>query len=244
MRSVLFVSLLAAFLVFASVVPTVVSPTPAAAHSTGTDPTSTGSEALVDAVRERVSSVGGLAPTVLLLTGGYTYHETDSERSDADSDLLDNEVRSTVFGAITDSPGVYVAAVADETDVPRSTVRYHVRVLERAGLVFGEKIRGKQRYFPSHDDDPALTAALADDVLADVLRTIARVEPASTSELATELDRAPSTVSHHVSRLAEDGLVERERDGSAVLTRLADDVRYRIESSHRDRFPFELTADD
>jgi len=33
-----------------------------------------------------------------------------------------------------------------------------------------------------------------------------------------------STVSHHLSRLEEDALVERERDGQAVINRLPPDV--------------------
>ncbi|SEO77945.1 Helix-turn-helix domain-containing protein [Halogranum amylolyticum] len=191
-------------------------------------------EVLANAVA-RSSTLGVLVPAVWLVTGSHI--RIDGER-------FDNEVRSTVFRTIVDSPGTYVAALAEETDIPRSTIRYHVRVLEREGAVFGEKIRGRHRCFPRCHDDPALTAALADEVLVDVLEAIARVEPASTSELAAELDRAPSTVSHHISRLAEDGLVDRERDGGAVLTRLADDVRRRVENRRRRWSPADLPADD
>jgi DNA-binding transcriptional ArsR family regulator len=52
-----------------------------------------------------------------------------------------------------------------------------------------------------------------------------RAEPGTyLSGLAERLGRDPSTVSHHLSRLADDGLVRRERDGRAVVTRLAPGV--------------------
>lgn len=234
MRKSVALPLLVGLLVFASVVPMVATATtPSIDNSMSTETTTlTGGEMLTQVACASVSSAGAVGPTPLLVVVGYAHHDT--------SNPLDNEVRSDVFRAITDSPGAYVAAVADETDIPRSTVRYHVRVLEREGLVFGEKIRGRQRYFPSDDDTPALTAALADNTVANVLYAVARTEPATTSELAVELDRAPSTVSHHLSRLDDDGLVERERDGGSVLTRLAPEVRHRLDTTL-----FELSlADD
>jgi DNA-binding transcriptional ArsR family regulator len=43
------------------------------------------------------------------------------------------------------------------------------------------------------------------------------------------VDRDASTVSHHLSRLEADGLVERERDGPAVVNRLAPATRAALE---------------
>ncbi|MFC4356462.1 winged helix-turn-helix transcriptional regulator [Halobium salinum] len=155
-------------------------------------------------------------PSVPLLVGGYSRYD--------DSDPLENDHRAAVFEVVGDAPGIAVSEVAKRADVSRSTARYHTRVLEAEGLVFGEKIRGKLRYFPADDEMPELTAALADEAAAGVLFAVARRGPVSVSALAEALDRAPSTVSHHLSRLDEAGLVERERDGGAVLTRVTPEV--------------------
>ncbi len=58
-----------------------------------------------------------------------------------------------------------------------------------------------------------------------MLDAVARREPASVGELADELGRDPSTVTHHLKRLEEDGLVERERDGRAVVNRLSPEAK-------------------
>ncbi|WP_129116795.1 winged helix-turn-helix transcriptional regulator [Halegenticoccus tardaugens] len=169
-----------------------------------------GFEPALTASGERVSPPG----IVLLL--GYSRYDGSSP--------LDNPVRRQVYDTIADSPGAYVSDIAERCETPRSTVRYHIKVLERERLVFGEKIRGKQRFFPAGAEEVELTAALDDEAAASVLDAVARTAPATVSQVAEEVDRTPGTVSHHLSRLEEAGLIEQERSGGAVLNRLATDV--------------------
>ncbi len=143
-------------------------------------------------------------------------------RHDA-SDPLAHDGRRAVYEEIEATPGVYLSRVAERADVPLSTTRYHVRVLADENLVTSAKIRGKRRYFPVEPDDDSveLQSALSERATARVLEALADVGPIPVGRLADELDRDPSTVSHHLDRLADDGLVERERDGRAVMNRLA-----------------------
>jgi len=52
-----------------------------------------------------------------------------------DSDPLDHEDRVRVFDTVNESPGIYLTALSEQTDVTVSTLRHHVRVLEADGLV-------------------------------------------------------------------------------------------------------------
>lgn len=140
------------------------------------------------------------------------------------SDPLQHEDRARLLDVIESQPGTYLTAVAEETDLPMSTARHHLRILEREGLVERATLRGKRRLFPAHAESQALAAALADEATAAVLEALARIGPCSTSELAEELDRDPSTMSHHLQRLAADDLVVRERDGRAQVASLAPEV--------------------
>ncbi len=141
------------------------------------------------------------------------------------SDPLENDVRSRVYGIIEQSPGTYISEVSEQVSASRSTVRYHVRILEDEGLIVGDADGGKHRFYPGGSDDPALEAAMNDDATARVLDSIARLEPAAVSALAEDLDRAPGTVSYHLDRLAEDDLIEQERAGNSVVTSLADGIK-------------------
>jgi predicted transcriptional regulator len=142
-----------------------------------------------------------------------------------DSDPLEHEARSEVFEIVETTPGAYLSEVADRADLPLSTARHHVRVLEREDLVSGAKVRGKRRFYPAYTNGLELAAAMNDDSTASVLDAIARLGAASVSDLANDLGRDPSTISHHLQRLEEDGIIVRERDGRAVMNKLSPDAR-------------------
>jgi len=143
----------------------------------------------------------------------------------SEDDPLEHERRERLYDAICDSPGTYLAELSDEAGVPMQTARYHLRILEFENLVSHRSIRGRRRYFPVGTDWAELEAALNDDTTAAVIETLADEGPASVSGLADALDRDPSTISHHLDRLESDGLIEREREGRAVLNRLSLDTQ-------------------
>ncbi|QSW99312.1 winged helix-turn-helix transcriptional regulator [Haloterrigena alkaliphila] len=151
-----------------------------------------------------------------------------------DSDPLENDRRRAVYETIAADPGCYLSQVSDRSDVALSTVRHHVRVLEEEGLVTSAKLNGKRRYYLDADGnrpgegtdvaDAELHAALAEPAKRGVLETLAELGSAPNGRLADELERDPSTVSHHLSALEDDELVVREKDGRAMVNELAPDV--------------------
>ena len=171
----------------------------------------------------RLREIGSLLPWKWLSILGYSRYD--------DSDPLENEHRREIYDLIRDEPGCYLSEVGDRCDVSLSTVRHHVRVLEEEGLIASAAVDGKRRYVASEDaDDAELHAALAQPAKREVLEALADLGPAKNGTLADELDRDPSTVSHHLSSLEDDGLVVRERDGRSVVTELAPGVETALRS--------------
>lgn len=153
------------------------------------------------------------APTGWVLFAAYSRYD--------DSDPLENDARNEIYEAIHRSPGTYPVELAETTARSRSTVRYHVRILETEGLVVASKVQGKQRYFPPTTDDFELKAAFNDDATRSVLTAMDRTGAATVTDLADVLDRSASTTSYHLSRLADRGLIEQVREDGAVVNRLA-----------------------
>jgi predicted transcriptional regulator len=139
----------------------------------------------------------------------------------SDDDPLEHEAREALYEQICASPGSYLAELSDETGVAMQTARYHLRILEFENLVTRESIRGRRRFFPVGTEWAELQAALQDQSTAELIDALDSQGPDSVSGLAEMLDRDPSTISHHLDRLADDGVVERERDGRAVVNRLS-----------------------
>lgn len=140
-----------------------------------------------------------------------------------DADPLEHETRAAIYEQIEDDPGVFLTELSEAVDVPTSTLRYHLRILEHENLIASRTVNGKRRYASVGVDPDELDVALDDDATATVLEAVAH-EPDSVSGLADRLDLDPSTVTHHLQRLDEADLVERERDGRSVVSRLADGV--------------------
>lgn len=141
-----------------------------------------------------------------------------------DSDPLEHEHRRTIYRTIAENPGVYLSKLGESSDVSLSTVRHHLHVLERENLIKSEKVRGKRRFYPVEVDNTALVAALADPAVRSLLEALAVLGEARNDRLVEELGRSPSTVSHHLTSLEEDGLVVRERRGRSNVNRLAPGV--------------------
>lgn len=190
---------------------------------------SMGQPGLLGSLKQSITShLGGLSDPVVPPVFGYSRHDS--------SDPLENETRARIFELVEESPGMYYAQLAEETDVTVETIRYHCRILADEGLVERRKLRGRQRLYPvSMDgDDPELAAAMADSAAADVLSAIERREPTTLSAVAEAIDCAPSTVSYHLDRLEEDGLVSRERDGGSVRIRLRRATKSALQGSVAD----------
>ena len=139
-------------------------------------------------------------------------------------ELLGQPTRAAVYDRVHEAPGETLSDIADAVGVTKSTVRYHVRVLREAGLVDATEAAGALRVAPA-DADVELVASLNAPGTGAILDAVAEHEPVSVTELAEATDRAPSTVSHHLTTLEERGFVERERAGESVVTTLAPATR-------------------
>lgn len=147
-------------------------------------------------------------------------------RIDTD-DVLGQPTREAIYSVLQESPGGNLLGLAAAVGVTKSTVRYHTDVLRTAGLIEATEVAGALRFAPA-DTDVELAASLRAEATGAVLDAVAAHEPASVTTVAETTDRAPSTVSHHLSTLEDHGLVERERAGESVLTTLAPDTRMKM----------------
>ena len=146
-----------------------------------------------------------------------------------DSDPLAHDAREQVYEIVNETPGSYLSEVSEQADLPLSTTRHHMKILEREDLVSGAKLRGKRRFYPAYAEGVELSAALNDDSTASIIDALARLGAASVSDLADELGRDPSTISHHLQRLEADSIIAREREGRAVMNKLSPEARTALE---------------
>lgn len=139
--------------------------------------------------------------------GSGTYSRYD------DTDPLAHATRAALHERVEAEPGLYLSQLGRRLDVPLSTVRHHVRALREEGYVESRTDDGRRRFYPRGVEHPELIACLRAEGPAEVVAVLAR-----------ELDRDPSTVSHHLDRLVRVDAVTRTQRGRAVENRLSPDV--------------------
>lgn len=145
------------------------------------------------------------------------------------ADPLDHPVRRRVLRAIRARPASPVARIAARLDLDESTVRHHVAVLEEADLVTSIR-QGRARLLHGRGDDvdPRLARLVAHRLRRRILDRLARTTWLRQDRLRRDLDVAASTLSHHLSRLREAGLIRSEPRGRTRRLRLVDERRAHV----------------
>lgn len=148
-------------------------------------------------------------------------------------DPTDLEKRRRVFLTVNRYPGLTLARLARESEVDESLVRYHVRVLDDAGMVRSEEEGGHRRVFPVERTKAGVSNPLDEQARQwlsllrrpPILRAVVALlheGPLAAGELADACGVSASTASHHISRMDEGELVAIQRKGRSRVISLAD----------------------
>lgn len=129
------------------------------------------------------------------------------------NDVLSHEARERVFGLVSQFPGMDVKEIAATLRVSWSTAAYHLQVLEREKLVFSRRAGRSRVYF--ENGRGALVSEplslLRNPVARKLLLAVGARPGIGQKGLAHALSLPPSTVSWHMRRLRDAGLVSEQR---------------------------------
>lgn len=140
--------------------------------------------------------------------------------------VLDHPGRLAILQLLRRQPGLHLRAIARATGLPAQRAAYHLRMLERLGLVASRSLGGKRCY---HEAGlrPEVKRALLDASLAPspaqqrVLALLAQRPGLSQSEVARQLGMLPGRARWHLRRLAARGALVEARAGKALTYRPA-----------------------
>lgn len=135
------------------------------------------------------------------------------------------ESRRRILDAVEQRPGIHFRELQDRVGLAAGTLQHHLHVLQTSGLLVVARERQFTRYYAPgavRAHDRPLVAALRREGSRSILARLADDGPTSTRRLAAVLGRSESTISWHLARLAEAGLVERRRSGQEVHYAIVD----------------------
>ncbi len=142
------------------------------------------------------------------------------------------ETRREVYDHVKAYPGLHLSEIARQLGIPTNHAKYHLRRLEKDGLVSSLKEDGYWRFFPRADGSVG-TRDLVDREDKRRLAMLRRPKPlhivihllsqgeATHGELTEALDVAGATAHYHLQRMEEAGLLDRRPDGRKVYYALS-----------------------
>lgn len=160
--------------------------------------------------------VAGILSVLVLVLGYFKFDEEF---------ILLNDTRRTIYEYILDNPGVHLRQILRDLKLSVSTATWHLRVLERAGLINKKKVGNRIIYYPSGMDkrDVLVVAVMNDRKVVDILNYLAKVGKAHLRKIARDLNMNIETVRQKLMRLESMGLILSEEEGNRIVYSLNPD---------------------
>jgi predicted transcriptional regulator len=133
---------------------------------------------------------------------------------------LDNPTRQKVYELLRDAPGSSAAVLGERSALHVTTVKYHLDVLRRLGMVGEQMVDGRRRFYSYENGDRAemLERALLDEPAARaVFQQIVKAPGRPFIEVAKALGMRKEHVHYHVQKLSRYGLISDKWEGGRRL---------------------------
>lgn len=130
--------------------------------------------------------------------------------------LLLHPFRRELYQVLCENPGTYLLELVEILSSPLGTLTWHLRILEREGLVKSIKFAGKRLYYPrmlrSQEAEMAYLT-MRSDTAQKVFAFVVNNSGCYQEQMADSLGVHHDTVRWHISRMEEVGLVKVIREG-------------------------------
>ena len=144
------------------------------------------------------------------------------------ADEADEGNANRVLRFIQEHPGCHLRRVRNELQISMGTAQYHLERLEKAGRVTSNR-RGLFRfYFPIgifQDNEKSLLEVLSQETARDILIFIIEQTDPTQSDIVVKIGVSAASVSWHVNRLVELGLITELREGKYKRYQLRGDPK-------------------
>ena len=130
--------------------------------------------------------------------------------------LLLHPFRRELYQVLCENPGTYLLELVDILSSPLGTLTWHLRILEREGLVKSIKFAGKRLYYPrmlrSQEAEMAYLT-MRSETAQKVFAFVVNNQGCYQEQMADSLNVHHDTVRWHISRMEDVGLVKVVREG-------------------------------
>lgn len=132
----------------------------------------------------------------------------------------DSEIRQRIYQYIESNPGVHLRKISRELGLAMGNTQYHLQLLEKDGRIRTRRAALYTHYYPAailDEQHKIILAFLRQETPRDILVHLLEHPAGATQSEITEFKRLSApTISWHMSRLIESGLVTAYKEGRTV----------------------------
>ena len=151
---------------------------------------------------------------------------------------VEADTKIILLGKIEENPGIRYRELLRMTGLANGVLTYHLAALEKTGAVKVDRQARMTRYYPVSipDSESAVLKFVRHDPIRQIVLFMLDHDLCTFNEIVDHTKKAPSTVSSHLKRLKEAGVVS-IRYGEYQLYHLADgDLVAEVLSKYRTSF--------
>jgi predicted transcriptional regulator len=138
-----------------------------------------------------------------------------------------SSTRDQIFLYISEHPGTHLRQIKRELNLAMGMTQYHLYALEKERKIVSRRAGFYKRFYPNlvfGDSQHDILDVLSQETERDLLIFIIQSPESTQKDLAERVQLSPSTVSWHMKRLTDAGLVESKREGQFVKYRIKADA--------------------
>lgn len=131
-------------------------------------------------------------------------------------DPLELENRKRIYECVRQSPGLHFREIQRRTSLPIGVLEYHLNYLVQRGLLSLEKQENFSRYYPGGQlgsDKQRILSALRQEIPRGIILYLLRNPGATHGELLSNFSISGGTLSYHVKKLGNKGVIRVEKKG-------------------------------
>jgi len=129
--------------------------------------------------------------------------------------------RQHIYTFIKACPGTCSSEIADNMNLNRETLRYHLNILETQNLIEAHNDSGKVRYFQNNstygEEEKQIISVLQNEMNRKIVFEILRKECNTNGDLARKTGMSKSAITWYIKQLKELDLIEENKVGKSAI---------------------------
>jgi predicted transcriptional regulator len=140
-------------------------------------------------------------------------------------EILENENRHKIYALIEKNQGIHLRELQRITNMPLTTLDYHLSYMSRKGIIYSESEGYIKRYYtkPLKNEDKKLLAALRQNKLREIVLITMANQKIKYQDLSDYLKLPHSTLSLYLKSLVDNGILIKEKIGYETFYTVKDE---------------------